>query len=271
MRAAALDAALEARELERAQRVLDERPDSIEHDPDLLAARAYLALLAGHRDAAAEDAERALTLDPSSARAHLVQARLSLLKGDLGAARQILGTDEREAPLDTETIRRALDGQDLGDTGSERAELLVDIAQALDQAAERARARTLIDRAVELAPEDFKARALRAQVLSGLGDHERALLDADWLVQHAPEDLRGHAVRARILEALERPGEAMTEYDRLVALAPNQPDFRGMRGIALYAQRRFDEARADLEAFLGANPPPGPLVERAKGILEKLR
>jgi tetratricopeptide (TPR) repeat protein len=271
VRAAALEAALEARELERAQHILEERPDAIEHDPDLLAARAYLELLSGHRDAAGEDAGRALALDAHSAWAHLVRARLALLKGDVAAGLKELGTDEREAPLDTQVMMHALDGQDLADVGPERAELLVDIAQALDQSANRARALSLVDKALALAPEDLKARALRAQVFSGLGDHERALLDADWLVQHAPDDLRGHAVRARVLEALDRPGEAMAEYDRLVALAPDQLDFRGIRGIALYAQRRFDEARADLNAFLDSNPPLGPLVERARAVLEKIR
>jgi tetratricopeptide (TPR) repeat protein len=235
MRAAALDAALEARELERAQRVLEERPDAIEHDPDLLAARAYLELLSGHRDAAGEDAGRALQLDARSAWAHLVRARLALLKGDVAAARKELGTDEREAPLDTQVVMQALDGKDLADVGPERAELLVDLAQALDQSADRARARSLVDKALVLAPVDLKARALRVQV------------------------------------PLDRPGEAMGEYDRLVALAPDQLDFRGMRGIALYAQRRFDEARTDLKAFLDSNPPLGPLVERARAILEKIR
>jgi serine/threonine-protein kinase len=269
---AALDAALEARELERAQRMLEEHSDDAEHDPDLLAARAYLAFLAGKRGPAVEeDSSRALELDPLCGRARLVRARLALVKGDVEAARHELGAPDPGGPLDALIIARALESGNVADATPERVELLLDIAQALDKANERTRARAVLDRALLLDPDDMRGRLLRGDVLFGLGSFERALVDADAIVRHQPQEIQGHALRAKVLHAAGRLEEAVQEYGTLIDMAPGQADLHAHRGLALAALHRSEEARADLEAYLASNPPAGPLVDKARSALEKAK
>ncbi len=270
-RVATLHASLEARDLQRVKKMLEQQRALVAADADLLAARAYLELLQGQRDEAGASASRALDLDPGSPYAHLVRARVYLGKNDLVGARHESDTAQHDSPLDLRIISKALEGQEPSPVPPDRAELLGEIAGALDETADRALARRLLDQACVLAPDDERYRLMRGNVHYKLADYERALMDGDALVARWPRDLSGHTLRARTLEALGRNEDAVQEYGSIIGLAPSSYEYRGRRGIVLHALRRLDEAKADLEAYVGSKPPPGPLLDKAKNLLEKLR
>lgn len=270
VRAAALDAALEARDLERARRMLDERPIDSERDPDLIAARGYILLIEGKKEGATVHANRALELDPACVRAKVVRGRLALQRNDTAAARKDLETADRDAPADALVATRALAGSDVSDVPHERVDVLVEVGQALEAAAERTRAKRVLDHAVKLAPDDARARLLRGQVLAGLQDFEKALADADHVLQRKPDDLRAHALRARAFEGQGRLQDALGEWTTLVEAAPAHVEFRVFRGLVLFDLKRFDESRDDLQLYLDTNPK-GQYAERVKNTLDKMR
>ncbi len=270
VRAAVLDAAIEARDLGRAKRMLDERPIESDRDPDLIGARAYLLLMEGKRDQAAEHAGRALDMDASCVRAKVVRGRLALLKNDLATARRDLEARDKDAPMDSIVASRALEGGDLAFVPHDRADVLIDVGAALDHEAERTRAKRVLDRAVMLAPEDQRARLLRGQVLAGLQDYDRAIIDADAVVQRRPDNIAGHALRARIYEGQGRTEQALGEWTTLVGLAPSHTEFRALRGFCLFELKKYDEAREDLELYMDTQPR-GTFSERAKNTLDKIK
>jgi serine/threonine-protein kinase len=274
LRVAVLDAALEARDLDRAQRVLDDTGRDADSDPELLAGRAYVQLARGVPALALVDVTHALELDPDSARGRLVRLRLLLQRGDLATARKEVGVLDADAPLDLQVLTRCLDGTDPGNVAPERADVVADVAYALDRSAERRQARILLDRAVAAQPDEPRFRVQRAQLAVELGttvDAERGLADMDIVTRRRPDDPAGHELRSYFLQKLGRTDDSVRALGRAIELAPSRHELRAQRGLLLQELQRYDAARADLEDYVASDPPAGELLDRVKAALAAKR
>ena len=110
------------------------------------------------------------------------------------------------------------------------------------QSGDLARGAELIERALEVQPDDSAALGNLATALNGLDRREQALDCADRAIALQPLDAAAHGNRGAALHALGRSAEALQSYDRAAALRPDQAKAHFNRGVVLYALGRRDEA-----------------------------
>lgn len=226
-RAAARDSAAAGVALERALALAPERAD-------LLAARAYLDLQARDLERAEAGLKDALAQDPNQLGAYIALAHLAMSRGDLAEAEQHVAYARR---IDAEHPR-----------------VLVMEAQLLGRGGKSDQALALLDRAVQLAPDDPLALAA-----FGLGLLERrhyafaagALRKAIGLTGPAP------ALRVALLAALEAQGQldlALQDAEAWLALEPASPEARWHRGRLRARSGQLAAALADIEAVQAEVP-----------------
>lgn len=156
-----------------------------------LARRADQHLRAGHRNAAATDAGHALALDPGCVAARLVQARLLLTNGQTAAAFRELDTAREHGPFD-------------------RNVLLLQAELAAERNDWRS-ARGSLERLLDVAPTDAKARQRLVSVLLELGETGRA-------AAAVRDTLRADPHRTRSVAA-----DLLAQADRLARKYPDDP------------------------------------------------
>jgi serine/threonine protein kinase/tetratricopeptide (TPR) repeat protein len=143
-------------------------------------------------------------------------------------------------------------------------------ARLLEQRARRAlreyryrQGTELLDRALELDPKFFTARALLGEALDGAGylgrareAVDRAKRDADLAGKAAPEraTLEVAATRARVYDAFADEVEAWKSVERL---APDDPDVLLHVAVALWRAARYEEALPYAERARGLDPADG--------------
>ena len=196
--------------------------------------RAYVRGELRDYQAAIDDLDRALALEPDSPSAHSVRGEYhrALNHGD-AALRDL----DRGIALDPAhhfawASRGALH-LTRGDLPAARADL---------------------DRSLDLNPDYVWALVRRARVWRGLGDPVRRLADLDRAVALQPDWPWGRCERGDALRNAGRVEEALRDYDHVLALDPDYASAHASRGAALAALGRHEEAVTALDGALRLNP-----------------
>ncbi len=196
--------------------------------------RAYVRGELHDYEAAIDDLDRALALEPDSPSAHSVRGEYhrALHHGD-AALRDL----DRGIALDPAhhfawASRGALH-LTRGDLRAARADL---------------------DRSLELNPDYVWALVRRARVWRGLGDPARRLADLDRAVALQPDWPWGRCERGDALRNAGRVEEALRDYDHVLALDPDYASAHASRGAALAALGRHEEAVTALDTALRLHP-----------------
>ncbi|MFC8365207.1 tetratricopeptide repeat protein [Streptomyces griseorubiginosus] len=196
--------------------------------------RAYVRGELHDYEAAIDDLDRALALEPDSPSAHSVRGEFHrALRHDDAALRDL----DRGIALDPAhhfawASRGALH-LTRGDLRAARADL---------------------DRSLELNPDYVWALVRRARVWRGLGDPDRRLADLDRAVALQPDWPWGRCERGDALRNAGRVEEALHDYDHVLALDPDYASAHASRGAALAALGRHEEAVTALDSALRLNP-----------------
>jgi len=110
---------------------------------------------------------------------------------------------------------------------------------------ERKRARTALDKAIELSEEDPTERATALILRSGLQtDAEHRLADLDGAVEAVPQDPQPLRLRGTLQMTLGKREDALADYESALALDPQHAPTHEARGLALFSLERFDDGRA---------------------------
>jgi Flp pilus assembly protein TadD len=112
----------------------------------------------------------------------------------------------------------------------------------------------VLERAIEIAPQDIGARNAKGLVLTRLERYAEALATFDGVVEIMPDFAGAHCARGASLEALGRLKEAEAAHRRALELDPD--NLGAMQGVANLLSRRgaHAEARPLAEAVLEAEP-----------------
>lgn len=84
-------------------------------------------------------------------------------------------------------------------------------------------ARPLLERSLELNPDDLEGHLVTIMVLEGLGDKQAALAMIDNAIALAPDNGELYYKKGMIESALNRPEKAMAALEKAAALAPDEP------------------------------------------------
>ena len=136
-----------------------------------------------------------------------------------------------------------------GDRKLAEAAGLARLAEGYGLQGEHARARPLIERAQELAPEDFRVRlALCDHLASGTDeDLPRALREVEGLLEERPEHMGLHERAWALLLRLKRYQELIARVEAVLDQAPGFAGAHYHRGAALVGLDRFRRAVPHLE------------------------
>lgn len=157
----------------------------------------------GNTEAAVENFEEALELDPTMVNAHLMLGNIALVEGDAEKAYGIAGKALELDPGNANALKIRYDAsRSLGDAAAERQALdalisadpewagtdLFNHAVELYNSNEMESAADALERVVELKPEDAKARFLLGMAKYNLGDTAAAKEHLTAFLELAPDD-----------------------------------------------------------------------------------
>jgi Tfp pilus assembly protein PilF len=143
-----------------------------------------------------------------------VEARLDGLFAKLAAAET-----EEDAAFIAEEIEAIW-----ADSHSPTAEVLIERAEEAMAAEEPALARSLVDGALELAPEFADGWTQSAMIAYADGDVARALEDVDRALRLEPRQYHAMLGLGIILEQLDQPAGAYEAYQRALEIYPLMPE-----------------------------------------------
>lgn len=191
-----------------------------------LRARAYQAAL--------EQYDRALALDPACLPAYLNRARVLLRLGAL---------DQAIADLNQVLALDATHAQALWQRGLAHARK-GDLTQAIaDYSAALAQDQTLV-----------VARFDRGGAFFRIGDYRRAVEDYTAVIEQRPGWATAYLNRGRVYVEQGRFPEALRDYSQAISLAPDRGDIYRYRAQALAEMGRYSDALADYERALERDP-----------------
>ena len=179
------------------------------------------------RQAALEDLEKGVELDPNQPQALHIIAQLNFLPG---------GDEKRATEALDEAIRVNADDPLL------KAKSLT-LRAAFHQEPEKKLAD--LDEAVRLAPQDAAIVRHRGAAYAQQEQPEKALADFDTALKLEPDHARTHEARAEILIALKRYDEAVASLDQARELDPDSV-------VPLVQQARIYGLQSDYKAALDA-------------------
>lgn len=129
--------------------------------------------------------------------------------------------------------------------------LWTDLGIAQERAAQPTAALASYSHALDIAPQDPRARLNRAALLRAQTQHEAALVDYDLLLEHSPEQSSWWYERGECLRQGRRYDEAVASCERALALDPHAVPAVMCKAVALAAmgaieaaQQSFDQAFA---------------------------
>ena len=114
----------------------------------------------------------------------------------------------------------------------ERAETLRHRAEADDALGEAGLARTDIDEAIRLDPDQALSHLLRARLALAAGDQEVALSDLTVAIEHHIDEVPARRARAELFLAQGRNEEAVADFDKVLAAVPEDGAALLERGVA---------------------------------------
>jgi len=129
----------------------------------------------------------------------------------------------------------------------------------------------LIDRALQLKPDDAEAFNNRGVALRDLKRHEEALASYDRALQLKPDYAEALTNRGVALGDLKRYQEALVSYDRALQLKPDYAEALTNRGVALGDLKRYQEALASYDCALQLKPDYAEALSNRGNALRDLR
>jgi tetratricopeptide (TPR) repeat protein len=203
---------------------------------------------AGRLEAALEELDRSIRLDPGLPQVHRYRG-------------MILWSAERWEEA-AESFERAIR------INPHAADAWVFLAGAHEQGGRPERALAVLDAALEEPRLSDTARVLvnRALMLSRRGRVGEALADLDRAVAARPRYHRAHFERAALLEELARYEEALEALDAAAPGYERDPEFHYRRGALLFRLDRRGEAARELERAVQLEPA-SEAAERARQLL----
>ena len=223
---------------------------------------------AGEDDAAIEEFNAAIALDPSFAVARANLGNKLIRKKDFAGAKAQFEAIRRRDP---KNVRAAEGFADIAAAEGDRAaavRLLLEAAELDPQspryyskagrlemaAGNTAAAVKLLERALELDPGHLPAFAELGAMYVGNDDYTSAARIYRASADYAPENADAQASYGRIQAILKEWEGALASYARAAALEPENADYRYEYARALQALGRHDEALASLAEVLRLDP-----------------
>ncbi|MDF1702350.1 MAG: tetratricopeptide repeat protein, partial [Planctomycetota bacterium] len=205
-----------------------------QQDPRLWQLRGYRLLQMNRLEEGLAAFEKVAQIEPDNADFHLDRHQMfmhnTMLQESLASARAAA----RAAPDDPE--------------------VLTAVAGGLNSLGQYAEALRLLDRVLEIDPENGGAYAFRAFTFRVQGDLERALDEACTGIELDPYDATTWEHRAHIYMELGRLDEALEDYDRCLALNPDHTYAAECRTYALTRVGRMPEALAAARSSVARHP-----------------
>jgi adenylate cyclase len=198
-----------------------------------------------NNEEAIREAEAALDLDPSYARAHMVLAWAYLYT--VWSA----WTDDVEQAIERgyEAAQKAI-AADRNDFWGHAALGFAELCLHHHE-----RALSALDRALALNPNSADVRTMRGMVLNFLGRPEEGLKDIELAIRHNPHHPDWYLIGiGRANYMLGRYEEAIPHIERLVAATPELAVGRLLLVAVYVGSGRLDAARAEVSAYLEINP-----------------
>jgi len=124
-------------------------------------------------------------------------------------------------------------------------------------AGDEARAFSLLERALDLAPDYAGARRDFAQLLARRQCYPRALIEVGRLIADAPDDMLYRTMQADLLRNVGNLPAAICIIEALIGEHPNNPRFRCVYAQALHFAGRRNESVAAYRACLNLAPATG--------------
>ncbi len=217
-----------------------------------------LRLTAGRADEAAALLTQALKGKPRDAMLLGALGLARLMQGDAGAAEKALRGALKWGNHDDALLRMRL-GLALGAQGRaqeaivelrraqaiapDNVDVVLNLANALAEAAQPAEAEKWLRRVVEVQPSRADARFNLGTLYTGLGRLEEAAAELQALLQQTPDSADAHNSLGIVLERQLQWDAAAESYRRALALDANHVCALNNLGNVMRAQSRFDEAQ----------------------------
>ncbi len=212
--------------------------------------------------------ERAIEIDPCSARSHFGRGCTLSNVGRAEEAMPCFDTAIRLEPNDAPThFRRGCLFDELGryeealaaygralDIEPNDAHLHFHRGLALGRLSQYEEALTAFDRALEIEPNNAPAHINRGVALGRLDRHDEALAAFNRAVEIEPNDARAHFACGLALGRLDRHDEALAAFNRAVEIEPNDARAQLNRSLALRRLGRYEEALAAYDRALDIEP-----------------
>jgi tetratricopeptide (TPR) repeat protein len=188
----------------------------------------------GQYEPAEADYERALTLEPTLAAAHVARAQLLMTRGEYETAAEELSAALEGGETNPETRRLrgiAYEGLGMYDRAHADYDAVVTAAPSADALCDRADVLRTLDqpdaaeedyrRALELDIGCVRARIGRARLRGVRGEYAEALEDLSAALANDTDDLEAHELRALALGSLGRHADAAADLKWAVQRAPD--------------------------------------------------
>ncbi|MBI3869264.1 MAG: tetratricopeptide repeat protein [Verrucomicrobia bacterium] len=133
------------------------------------------------------------------------------------------------------------------------AESVLREAQTAYGRGDKAQALSLINKAVQMAPDNSRVFFARARYHSGQGESAKAVEDFDKVLKLDPSDADSYQLRAIEHFLLSHIADAVTDFNQYVTLVPSHAPYDWQRGIALYYGDKFAEGRQQFEQHQTVN------------------
>src|ERR1041384_6964236 len=129
-----------------------------------------------------------------------------------------------------------------------------EVALSLYKAKQRDEALAVLDLALQVKPDDYRALIGRADLFREQGRYDEALADVEQSLQLQSDNVYALGTKGQILRALLRLNEAEEVLRRALKLDETQDWLHAELAATLLALNRTDEARAPLEQALKLGP-----------------
>ena len=134
------------------------------------------------------------------------------------------------------------------------ARLLAAKALAAMGLGENTKAKRLVDRALDKAPESTEALLARARILASQGDLAGADLALEALLSHDPENGAAWGLVGDIRMSQQKLNEALAAYDKAIIFQPNNYGTLFKRALLSLQSGNYEAAQVDTAALLRIAP-----------------
>jgi tetratricopeptide (TPR) repeat protein/O-antigen ligase len=234
------------------------RCDPVNFELHLSLAAAYAG--EGEKKEATSSLEKALFLNPGSARVHYLLG-MSLIDEDYRRGADHLKEAISLYPKYLELtisylLASGVSQERLGEAVPQKSETLIALSNILNRRNEIAAAALYLDQAVNLMESEggrkkdiIKYRLRTSGILTKLRDYPGALAQVDAVLSMEPEEPNAYYQQGVIYHFMGRHKEALLSYKKAVALSPENKDFLTGLGMGYYAVKNYQKAE---EAFAAA-------------------